>query len=454
MLEYVASNCKKNKRLFFTALSFLCIGICKAQAPANDNCASAINIPIPNSGYGLGTFTSLPTNLTAATVQTGETYAPAIFVAALDKKSVWYKFSIPTIRAVRVTLTQPGTTITAGDAGFAVYQTSNCLPNNADISTKLTPIVTFGNTYHPCVPSGDYLIQVSANLNANGPITIQLEISDQTGAAYDHPNQAYAFGTVGYYAHRIDFNTECQSIEDATELCSAFATPTDYNKTAWLTFKTPSYFDYIALQLSGTGATSYFPSNNSQPIKRTFGYRLYKGDAVTTPISSLLPLGNCDSLQSDGYYAGYRMYKCNDFDTGTTYSIQIFIKKDFADDIRIGILTGGQVPTKAPKPILADVPAPNAIGVLPFSAAGIMTSIDDVWGCNSRHNTTVCNPALPDTGIVYNGGKYNLSSFAGFYRMAGKWGIYCTIKIFRWQYIGSISSWIGCCAVYPIYQLY
>lgn len=423
MLVHFAGNCKKNKLLLFTALSFLCLGICNAQAPANDNCASAINIPIPSSGYGLGTFTSLPANLTAATVQAGETYAPAIFVAALDKKSVWYKFSIPTIRAVRVTLTQPGTTITAGDAGFAVYQTSNCLPTNANISTKLTPIVTFGNTYHPCVPSGDYLLQVSANLNANGPVTIQLEISDQTGAAYDHPNQAYAFGTAGFYARKIDFNTECQSIEDASEICNAFADPTQYNKSAWLTFKTPSYFDYIVLQLSGTGVSSYFPSNNNQPTKRTFGFRLYKGNAVTTPINSLLSLGNCDSLQSDGYYAGYRMYKCSDLDTGTIYSIQIFIKKDFADDIRIGILTGGQGPTKAPKPILANVPTPNAIGVLPFSAAGIVTGIDDVWGCNSRHNTTVCNPALPDTGIVYNGAKYNLSSFVTF-TLSNTCGIY------------------------------
>ncbi len=415
MLVHFADNCKKNKRLFFVALSFLSIGICNAQAPANDNCAGAINIPIPNGNFGLGNFTSSQTVLTNATVQSGETFAPAVFVAALDKKSVWYKFSIPTIRAVRVTLTQPGTTITAGDAGFAVYQTNSCLPANADISTKLTPIVTFGNTYHPCVPSGDYLIQVSANLNANGPITIQLEISDQTGAAYDHPNQAYAFGTVGYYAHKIDFNTECQSIEDASEICSAFSNPLDYNKTAWLTFKTPSYFDYIVLQLSGTGAvTSYFPSNNNLATLRTFAYTLYKGNAVTTPISSLVTIKACDSLQTNGYYSDYRVFKCSDLDTGTTYSIQFFIKKDFSDDVRWSILVGGQGPTKAPKPILSGVPAPNAIGILPVSPAGTLTIVDDVWGCNSRHNNSVCNPSLPDTGIMYNGGKYNLSSFSTF----------------------------------------
>jgi gliding motility-associated-like protein len=403
-------TCTKRFVLFVTFLFLFITGFAN---PVNDNCPSATVISIPNAGYGLGTFTSLQTDLTTATVQTGETFAPAIFVAGLDKKSVWYKFSIPTIRAVRVTLSQPGTTITAGDVGFAVYKATNCLPGNADISSKLTPIVTFGNTYHPCVPSGDYLIQVSSNLNANGPIIIQIEISDQTGAAYDHPNQAYAFGTVGYYASKIDFNTECQSIEDATESCNAFANASDYNKSAWITFKTPGYFDYIVVMLSGTGASTYFPSNNNAATYRNFGYRLYKGNAVTTPIASLVSVGGCDSLASNGYYAGYKMYKCSDLDTSTTYSIQIFIKKDFGDDIRLGILTGGTGPTKAPKPILSAVPSPNAIGILPASPVGTLTAVNDVWGCNSRHNTTSCT-ALPDTGIVYAGSQYNLSSFFTF----------------------------------------
>lgn len=413
----------KNRLAFWLCLlrCFLCLLIpvfsftqLLAAPPANDSCTGAAVITIPAGGYGLGTFTSTQADLTSATVQTGETFAPAIFVAGLDKKSVWYKFSIPTIRAVRVTLTQPGTTITAGDVGFAVYETKACLPGNADISSKLTPIVTFGNTYHPCVPSGEYLIQVSSNLNAKGPISIQVEISDQTGAAYDHPNQAYAFGTAKYYAQKIDFNTECQSIEDASEVCNGLTNKTDYNKSAWLTFTTPSYFDYVTVQLSGTGTSSYFPSNNNQPTLRKFGYTLYKGDAVTTPIASLTTIDGCDSLETNGYYAAYKMYKCSDLQPNTTYSIQLFIKKDFGDDVRLGILVGGQSPTNAPNPTLSAVPAPNAIGNLPASPTGTLTRIDDVWGCNSRHNNSNCGPALPDSGVKYNGGLYNLSSFFTF----------------------------------------
>ena len=124
LINITAAMVKRNKSFL---LKFkLLIGIAGSnqflytQAPANDNCSNAIDIPIPANGFGLGNFTSVQTELTNSTVQMSEAYAPAIFVAGLDKKSVWYKFSIPTIMAVRVTLTQPGTTITAGNAGFAV----------------------------------------------------------------------------------------------------------------------------------------------------------------------------------------------------------------------------------------------------------------------------------------------------------------------------------------------
>jgi gliding motility-associated-like protein len=381
-----------------------------APVPTNDDCAAATVIAIPNGGFSLGTFTSAQADLSQATTQAGETFAPAIFVAGQDKKSVWFKFSLATIRAVRVTLTQPGTTITAGDAGFAVYQSVNCLPTNAEISTKLTPIVTFGNTFHPCVPSAEYLVQVSSNFNANGPIIVQVEVTDQTGAVYDHPNQAYNFGTAGYYSRYVDFNTECLSIEDSSEICSAFSSSYEYNKSAWMTFKTPAYFDYLAIQLAHPQGN--FPSQSQQYMG--FGYHLYKGDARVTPIGSLVTVTGCDSLSTNGYWAGYRMYKCGELDTGTIYSIQVFFKKSFVDDVRLGIMTGGQQPTRAPRPILSDVPAPNAIGNLPGSPAGTYTYYDDVLACNSRHSSTNCGPALPDTGILYGGVKYNLSSFFTF----------------------------------------
>ncbi|MEP7110510.1 MAG: hypothetical protein ABI760_21130, partial [Ferruginibacter sp.] len=404
--------------MLFTKLLFVhlmvAVGFTEAgaQSPANDDCSNATSIPIPNEGFGLGNFTSVQTNLTNATVQTGETFTPAIFVAGLDKKSVWYKFSIPTIRAVRVTLTQPGTTITAGDAGFAVYQTNGCLPGNVNISTKLTPIVTFGNTFHPCVPSGDYLVQVSSKIAANGPIVIQLEISDQTGAAYDHPNQAYAFGVANNFSRYIDFDTECQSIEDSSELCNSLFNYRDYNKSAWFTFTTPAYLDYLVVTLSGTGTPTYFSGANANSFKK-FGYTLYKGNAATEPLSSLQTIDGCDSLQSNGYYCATKKYTCDNFERNTTYSIQLFFNKDFKDILRLGLITGGSVATAAPLPVLG-MPATNALGILKASPNGTLNTITDAWGCNSQHRITACNPIIPDSGVKVNGTIYNLSSFVTF----------------------------------------
>ena len=73
---------KKNTIFLFCCLFIVfSVNIALAQ-PANDNCGNAIEIAIPENGYSLGTFQSLATDLADATVQSGETFAPAIFVAA------------------------------------------------------------------------------------------------------------------------------------------------------------------------------------------------------------------------------------------------------------------------------------------------------------------------------------------------------------------------------------
>lgn len=383
-----------------------------AQSPVNDDCANAETIVIANNGFGLGNFSSTEVNMTNATVQTGETFAPAIFVAGLDDKSVWFKFSLPTIRSVRVTLSQPGTAIAAGYVGFAVYKDNNCLPTNDSISTKLTPIVTWGNTFHPCVPAGDYLVQVSSNINANGPIIITVEISDQTGAAYDHPADAYAFGVANVHARKIDFETECQSIEDATEICTALNNYPEYHKSAWFTFTTPAYLDYLVVTLSGPGTPRYFPSGNANILKK-FGYNLYQGNVVSTPISSLVLVDGCDSMLTNGYRCATQRYRCGELQPNTTYSIQLFIHRDFNDILRLGIITGGVIPNAGPLPVNT-LPATNAIGILPSSGAGATTTVYDNFGCNSRHSINPCGPAKPAAGVRVGNASYNLSSFFSF----------------------------------------
>ena len=374
----------------------------------NDNCANASVVTISNSGYGIGVFTSTTNDLTGATVQSGETFAPAILVAGQNQKSIWYKFTVPTTRSVRVTLAQPGSAITNGDAGFAVYKTNNCLPANADISTKLTPIGVFGNTFHPCVEAGDYLVQVSGKSVANGPVYITVELG-LTTAVYDHPAQAYDFGTLAVGVKAVDYNVDCQSTEDATEICTSLSNYTKYDKSTWHTFTTPAYFDFIAFLISGTNFFS--PLQN-----KTIGYRIYQGDVKITPISGLTPLGNCDSIITNGYTPGTKGYKCSDLQPNTTYSIQLFFKEDFINVVRVAMTLGGTAPTQAPQPILSLVPASNRLGVLPAGNGGtiITTTATDQHACNAHHYLHPCNSSLPANGFVYNGLKYNLSTFFTF----------------------------------------
>ena len=391
--------------VFFTAVGF----------GQNDNCSNASVVNIPSAGFALGVFSSTIDDISTATVQTGETFAPAILVGGQTQKSIWYKFTLPTNRSVKVTLAQNGSAIQAGDAGFAVYKTNTCLPTNAQISTKLTPIGLFGSTFHPCVESGDYLVQVSSKASANGPVYITVELAQPT-ALYDKPATAYQFGTIGLpnFSKYIDYAIDCQTIDDVTEVCTSLNNYQQYNKSTWHTFTTPAYFDYVGVGISGTGTPTYFTGYNNFT---TFGYQLYQGDARTQPLSALTLITGCDSLRSDGQNIGYKAYRCDELQPSTVYSVQLFFKQDFNSNIRVAVTFDGTAPTQAPQPIASLIPTSNKLGVLPSSAAGVTTTVTDQLGCNSRHSLHPCSPSLPANGIRYpvlNGLNYNLSTFYTF----------------------------------------
>ena len=398
------------KHLFIFLLAICQAFVLYAQAPANDDCSNAAVIAISNNGYDVGTFVTPQINLTNATIQPGETFAPALSIATIDKKSAWYKFSIPTTRAVTVTLSQPGTAIPAGDAGFTVYKASGCLPANTDISAQLTSIVTFGNTYHPCVTAGEYFIQVAGKASANGPVDITVTIADPQGAAYDRPAAAFAFGVASNYARRVDFDAGCHSTDVTTELCNIFPNSAEYRKTAWFTFTTPAYSDYILVTLSGTNS---FFTGGGPGIFKKFGYTLYQGDAVTTPVNSLSVVQGCDSLLTDGYHCGIKEYVCGALLPNTTYSIQLFMPEGFTERLRLGIITGGTAATVAPLPVTGIGPS-HALGNLTTSTTGNASYMIGYFGCNSKHSVSNCNPSVPAGGINFGGHNYNLSSFGTF----------------------------------------
>jgi gliding motility-associated-like protein len=377
-----------------------------AATPGNDGCAAPQTIAIDGNGFATGTFTATDVDITDATIENGETFAPALLVASLNQKSIWYKFTLPTTRSIRVTLSQPGVVITAGDVGFAVYKSNSCLPATSALSSKLTPIATFGNTYHPCVEPGEYLVQVSAKTIANGPVTVKLDVEIPSGSLYDEPTNAYQFGAINVGAKGLDFNVDCLSLNSEDETCTSLTDYKKYTKSAWFTFITPAYFDYLSFLLSSP--VGNFPSGT-----KIFGYNLYKGDARNTPVESLTLVDGCDTLATNGYYPDWKQYTCSELDATTTYTIQLFFHEDFYNDVRIALTVGGYESTHAPRP-LATMPTTNRLGVLPASPSGIQQLGRDFLGCNSRMSSTACEPALPASGIKVGNTNWNLSTYFTF----------------------------------------
>ena len=374
--------------------------------PSNDNCNNASTINITGAGFDKGIFAGTQVDMTAATSQTSEYYAPSIVVSGLNKKSVWYKFSIPTHRSIRVSVGQPGGAIQAGNVGFAVYKTSNCLPGDKDISNKLSPIETFGNTYHPCVDPGDYLVQVSGSNGANGPIILSVEVGESDPAPYDKLTNASSFGKLINKSYNTDFFVECQSIDLAAEVCQTSPTFKSFTKSTWHTFTTPAYFDYLNVWLGYLGG-------GDANFASKYGYRIFEGDP-SLGLNGLKQVGACDSIQTNYYSIGKKGYKCDALKPNTTYTVQVLYHKDFKGNIRFMVDWNGVNPTNAPVPV-SSITSPNNMGTLNANASfwGETNSATDAFACNANHNKSDC-PSLPKTGLSYQGRNYNLSSFFTF----------------------------------------
>ena len=89
------------EKCLYVCILLLTSAILFAQ-PANDNCSNAAIINIPNSGFGMGKFNSSTNNITQATLQTGESFAPVYIMSRyllMKKQMVLYilncRFRIP-----------------------------------------------------------------------------------------------------------------------------------------------------------------------------------------------------------------------------------------------------------------------------------------------------------------------------------------------------------------------
>jgi len=386
-------------KLLFTLIG--CLFLSANVFSQNDNCSNASIINLIRNGYEIGISPSATVDLSGATVEGGENFAPAIAAAGQTQKSIWYKFVLPTTHALQIKLAQVGGTLAPDDVGFAVYKTGSCLPTILDLSSKLAPVASFGASSNPCIEPGVYLIQVSAKSGTVGSVYLTVETL-YSPAAYDFGNQAYDFGTLSEGVKTVSYEVECQSIEDVTEACPSLPNYQEYTKSTAHVFTTPAYFDYIAILLSHqTGIGN-----------ETFGLALYKGDIRTTAVDAV---GECQPIQTTGPGAARRVFKCGELEPNTLYSIRIFYRQTFTDNVQLSLAAGGIPGTGIENPEPLSGVARN-FGTISGSKTDTSIVVYGYLGCNSRHSLHPCETSLPSNGIVnpVNGYTYNLSFFLTF----------------------------------------
>lgn len=354
--------------------------------PVNDNYASASVISLGTGNFAFGTFYSDNINLTGGTSQPGEYLLNPVY-----SRTIWYKFSIPTHRRIRIRVLQSPETMPSNEVGFLVYKGTPGIPTQADMAT-FTPLFSIGSySENVCLEQGDYYVQVVARTTATGNVYVELLSAPPDAAAYDLSSDAIVGGTVTN-PFTANINWSCLSIDTTAELCSSLGP--DYTKSAWLTFTTDNHIDLLYMQLSGA-LTDY-------------GLRLYEGDVKTAGIGGVSLVMDCDK-----YNAGQEIIlPCTLINANTTYSVQLL-----ASYLENGLSTFtvkelGEGTTAAPKPIQAGFPATNDFGLIsPTPFPGVSSVRSDFFSCEAWlvDPTVQCGTVNPANEVVFNGVSYQLS---------------------------------------------
>ncbi|MBI1306538.1 MAG: T9SS type B sorting domain-containing protein [Bacteroidetes bacterium] len=401
--------------IFLCGITFLLIGnsLAKAQKPVNDSCSKAIIINLGNGGFGRGLFISDSVSIDSATIQTGEYFHSSLVSAGNDKKSVWYRFYIPSRRGVNIELKQHANAIATKDCGFTTYKSESCLPTSTmATASKITTLNQFGSSFNPCMDPGWYMVQVSAKSRAAGKIYLEIttsypyEYSAVVNAKYDVADSAYRFGNTivgfgGDNSKYVDFELGCYTIDDSSEFYADLgANYLAFNQSAWFTFQANKNADNSQIALR--------PITNCVR-NDSFAYRLYKGDCRSTASVILLDSafsdwnsgstcsGNCSDVVFD--------YKCR-FDSGEFYSIQFLFHEDQVNTMRLTLSDQtGRFDSGYHQPKIGHS---NEIGVVRGNVI-----YNTSFTCNSYISDNVCGNANASP-ISLGNFKYNLSQWVSF----------------------------------------
>ena len=355
-----------------------------APPPANDDCANPTEIVIPNDGYNLGAIQSELTDLREATIQFGEYFDPVQVSAVNDKKSVWYRFTLPTHRELKVELFQPGNTIPAGDAGFTIYLADECLPGVDEISlAKLTPVNKFGASYHPCLSPGNYLVQVSARTTSNGPIFLELTLgntftNDNTDEVpFDLTSDAYDFGLVNSRGSNTSYDWGCHSVDGEWEFnCLPTPNADRFKQSIWHIFSTDNFVDLVSIKLGRT-------RNSTRYIPDSVGIQVLEGDVRNVSNPQTLNEVACGffSISRQPREADLFEIPCM-LSPNNTYSFSLLLPENyFSENMQVEVFGRGQPQINSAVPNLNLLPQNNQLGILPQNET---VTYQGNFSCNNR----------------------------------------------------------------------
>ncbi len=183
-----------------------------ASAQVGDDFNDAIEIPIPDQGFGTATLISQAISLANKTTELNEYFPKDLVLAALVEKSVWYKFTLPTNRNVTVQLEGLGT-MPPQDAGFAIYKNPGAFAGPHRLTKLLPPLNKMGSVQNSCLEAGVYYIQVLARKRSTDSVQIKLDVR-KNGNVWSETQNAYLVQNFGNSVYTS--SGECSYIPDVT----------------------------------------------------------------------------------------------------------------------------------------------------------------------------------------------------------------------------------------------
>ncbi len=373
-------------------------GVLFAQ-PANNLWQNALEIPLGPDNFAVGSFQGTAIPLAGATSQAGEYIQNATYA-----KSIWYKFTIPSHRSVRVRVLEPVEALNNNDVGFLVYNSTTAIPTMADLAV-FTPFFQLASySENICLDPGTYYVQVVAKSGANTEvfpdILVEYTHPVSTTFAMDMLNNMHDLGILAH-GNNHGLNWSCLSIESPAEYSNVLGSDSiDYTKSAWYKFTTDDHIDLLSYR------------TYASPNGGTYAIRFYEGDVDLGAIDTLPAVFETTQLFSWDTHNVPCFFKPN-----TTYSVQILGHKDYNMNSNFTLYHIGEGLVTGAYPQEAAFNPANQFGIInPTPGDGTTVERFDYMSCEAllSNDSIQCGTVNPPDTVVYGAVEYDLTHWYTF----------------------------------------